>query len=66
MSGLSEFSNCLREKGAADVCITFFTTGDGREGCEKEMMTWLMDSGEQNKISFPIKRNWNVCYDEKA
>ena len=41
--GMSELLNCMRAEGSPDSCITFFTTGNGKEICMKELMKKMMN-----------------------
>ena len=40
---MSELLNCMRAEGSPDSCITFFTTGNGKEICMKELMKKMMN-----------------------
>ena len=57
---MSELLNCMRAEGSPDSCITFFTTGNEKKTCMKELMTEMMKHVDAWDL------DWGKCSREQA
>ena len=73
---MSELTNCVRQQGALESCLTFFTTADGKEKCMSDMRTKMMEHANKARKQETLgdwsanwaqnRANWNNCFDVKA